>query len=116
MCADCHLTVSDTAMGEGHGQRDHTFAVDLETCSNCHTSESMHDATIVPTAPAAVVAASLGGHPAATEADMSAEAEALPLVPEPISPFGFAVIAALIGMGFGIVAAPWLESWYRRMR
>jgi hypothetical protein len=108
MCADCHLSFSDTEMGEGHGQRDHTFTVELETCANCHNSESMHDST--------VVAASLGSHQPITEADMSAEAEQLPLIPEPISPFGFAVIAALIGMGFGIVMAPWLESWYSRVR
>lgn len=105
MCADCHLTVSDSEMGEGHGRRDHTFTVGLETCANCH-ADSLHDPT--------VIAASLGSP--APALDVPAAAKELPLVPEPISPFGFSVIAALIGMGFGIVMAPWLESWYSRMR
>ena len=35
--------------------------------------------------------------------------------PDPVSPFGFAVLASLVGMGFGIVIAPWLEKWNRRV-
>jgi hypothetical protein len=44
-------------------------------------------------------------------------ASAFPLQnePDPVSPFGFAVLASLVGMGFGIVVAPWLEKWNRRI-
>mgnify|MGYP003574002606 CR=1 FL=1 len=112
LCSDCHLRVSDAAegaMGDGHGQRVHTFAVDLESCSKCH-EEEMHypstgamtpeDNSILETGPALSLAA------------------AVPLnnEPDPVSPFGFAVLATLVGMGFGIVVAPWLEKWNRRMK
>jgi hypothetical protein len=36
--------------------------------------------------------------------------------PDPVSPFGFAVLASLVGMGFGMVIAPWLEKWNRRVK
>jgi len=36
--------------------------------------------------------------------------------PNPVSPFGFAVVAGLIGMTGGMILAPWLERWYRRIR
>ncbi len=44
-------------------------------------------------------------------------ASAIPInnEPDPVSPFGFAVLASLVGMGFGIVVAPWLEKWNRRV-
>jgi len=107
MCADCHLRVSDTEMGEGHGQRDHTFTVELETCANCHR-ESMHDPT--------VVMASLDSYLPVNDQDVSAESALSSVAPDPVSPINFAVIAALIGLGFGIVMAPWLENWYSRIQ
>jgi hypothetical protein len=36
--------------------------------------------------------------------------------PAPVGPWGYAAIAVLIGMGAGVVCAPWLESWYRKFR
>ena len=36
LCIDCHLIVSETEIGDGHGQRMHTFSVDMGTCSKCH--------------------------------------------------------------------------------
>jgi hypothetical protein len=61
-----------------------------------------------------------------TSADLAASepepvvsmASAVPLQtePDPVSPFGFAVLASLVGMGFGMVIAPWLEKWNRRVK
>ncbi|MCP4428369.1 MAG: hypothetical protein GY803_28100 [Chloroflexi bacterium] len=108
LCADCHLRVSETQMGDGHGQRHHTFLVDMETCAKCH-AESMHYPT--------VAAASIDlSPPAADEIAIPMEMPPLMMAPDPVSPYGFAVVAALLGMGFGIVLAPWLENWYRRIR
>lgn len=112
LCSDCHLRVSDAAegnMGEGHGQRVHTFAVDLESCSQCHEDE-MH----YPTASGAMTPGD--DSTAGTEPVLSLAA-AVPInsEPDPVSPFGFAVLASLVGMGFGIVVAPWLEKWNRRV-
>ena len=43
LCTDCHLRVTETDPQGGHGTRDHTFAVDLTTCNECHEQE-MHSA------------------------------------------------------------------------
>jgi hypothetical protein len=106
LCADCHLRVNDGQMGDGHGQRMHTFAVDLETCGKCH-GESMHYPTVA-------AAAGVGSNLVTPNTIAPMSMPQLNAAPEPVSPFGFAIIAALIGMGFGIVMAPWLENWYRR--
>jgi hypothetical protein len=104
LCADCHLRISEAQMGEGHGKREHNFVVDIETCTSCH-GENMHYPTGNESALVEPVTASstlpIG------RATVSAQ-------PNPVSPLGFAVIAALVGMGSGMVLAPWLESWYRR--
>jgi hypothetical protein len=34
--------------------------------------------------------------------------------PNPVSPVGFAGLAALIGLAAGMVLAPWLERFYLR--
>jgi len=34
--------------------------------------------------------------------------------PGPVSPVGFAGLAALIGLAAGMVLAPWLERFYHR--
>jgi hypothetical protein len=34
--------------------------------------------------------------------------------PEPVSPVGFASLAGLIGLAFGVVLAPWLDRWHKR--
>jgi hypothetical protein len=35
--------------------------------------------------------------------------------PKPVSPFGFAVLAGMIGLAVGMVLSPWLEKIYRRL-
>lgn len=35
--------------------------------------------------------------------------------PDAVSPIGFSAIAGLIGLAGGMVLAPWLERWYRRV-
>jgi hypothetical protein len=95
-------------MGEGHGKRVHTFAVDLETCSQCHEGE-MHYPD-----PSGAMSAEEDVEQAETPAISIASAVPINNDPDPVSPFGFAVLASLVGMGFGIVIAPWLEKWNRR--
>ncbi len=36
--------------------------------------------------------------------------------PQPVSPVGFAIVAGLIGLAVGMVAAPWLEKVYRKVK
>jgi hypothetical protein len=36
--------------------------------------------------------------------------------PSASSPYNFAILAALIGMAFGLVGSPWLEKWQEKLR
>jgi predicted CXXCH cytochrome family protein len=105
-CADCHLTQLTNDPIEGHARRDHTFSVRLDACNRCH-SYQMHDpqkAMDVKPAPEPVDAmAAVVTAPVTTE-------------PQPVSPFGFAIVAGLIGLAFGMVLAPWLEKMYRKIK
>lgn len=104
LCIDCHVRVAEGPMGEGHGQREHTFEVDMETCSSCHSDE-MHFPM-----------------PGTSTTAMSSMAISDPLVasiensPEPVSPIGFAAVATLIGTALGIILAPWTERWTNRSK
>ncbi|MFN8412144.1 MAG: cytochrome c3 family protein [Anaerolineales bacterium] len=108
-CIDCHLEHLEKQGNDVHAVPDHSFKASLQTCNTCH-AEQMHtnaDATpstqgvnnpsasipVVPTA--AVQMASLTPEPA------------------PVSPIGYAGLAALIGLAAGMLLAPYLEKWYR---
>lgn len=113
LCTDCHLGTKSEPLGNGHSQISHTFAVGTETCATCH-KEDMH----MPD----------GSAPQAQAEAMVLEASFLPAdhpesnsnvsttQPSVNSPFNFAVLAALIGMAFGLVGSPWLEKWQAKLR
>jgi len=104
LCADCHLSISEGQMGEGHGQRLHSFVVDINSCIGCH-GDNMH----YPTGNESVAE-----EPVEVSFSSSLGRADIATAPEPVSPLGFAIVAALVGMGSGMVLAPWLERWYRR--
>ena len=43
------------------------------------------------------------------------ESAGVSLEPDPVSPMYFILLAALIGMAFGLLVAPWIERWYHRL-
>jgi hypothetical protein len=49
------------------------------------------------------------------DAMASVETAGVSIDPEPVSPIYFALLAALIGMAFGLLVSPWIEKWYRRI-
>jgi hypothetical protein len=104
-CADCHLSQVNGTTGEGHAVRDHSFNVKLSTCSSCHAYQ-MHDPVEVHT-----------DQPTPMPPDSMSAVETLSVsaVPEQVNPLGFVTLAGLVGFATGIVLAPWLERWYRRM-
>lgn len=104
LCIDCHLMVSETEIGDGHGQRMHTFEVDMGTCSKCHI-DNLHQ----------------GGVDIGMEEEAVLQAGLLPGFetntqdqPNAVSPIGFAILGTLIGMAFGMLLSPWLERWFSR--
>lgn len=104
-CADCHLGPTGGEAGEGHAARDHSFNVRLSTCNSCHAYQ-MHDPTDVhldePSEPV-------------LDAMVSVETAGVSVDPEPVSPIYYALLAALIGMAFGLLVSPWIEKWYRKI-
>ncbi|MDX1415548.1 MAG: multiheme c-type cytochrome [Candidatus Promineifilaceae bacterium] len=107
LCSDCHLRVSDATLGDGHAQRQHTFIVDLDTCADCH-SDDMHYPQ-----PAGKVHEQQKSIEEETPALAIGSMQDVQQNPDPVGPMGFAVLASLVGMGFGIIAAPWLTKWNR---
>jgi len=113
-CTDCHLQVSDNPMGDGHGKRQHTFSVDLETCNSCH-SDSMHYPT-----DGASIEGSSNVNPAAytTSEEVACAYEGEILTEDPTvtsaHPWGYLLVAAA-GAGLGVAVSPWAEDWYRRL-
>jgi len=111
LCTDCHMQLAEGEMGEGHGRRLHTFTVGSDACGECH-SEEMHyplaDSQASPEADPMIVQA--GIMPNFGDAD-AANLESEPM---PTSHLNFIILAAIIGMLFGLIGSPWLEKWYRR--
>lgn len=104
LCSDCHLRVDDSEMGEGHAKRLHSFTVDLDTCAGCH-EDQMHTAQS-----AMVEPVNNENNENLPVLSMATGAPIVQSEPDPVGPMGFAVLATLVGMGFGIVIAPWLNG------
>ena len=56
--------------------------------------------------------------PAPQQVDAMAAVVTAPVTtePQPVSPFGFAIVAGLIGLAVGMVLAPWLEKMYKKVK
>jgi predicted CXXCH cytochrome family protein len=109
-CVDCHLEHLETQDANApHTMPDHSFSASLKTCNTCH-AEQMH-------ADAPAILTTSASQPAPEDTTPVAEAEATPVTPEPspVSPIGYAGLAGLVGLAAGMVLAPWLERFYRRV-
>ena len=124
-CTDCHLQMDESETREGPGDRVHTFAVDLKTCVNCHDTDmhKPHEGTQICDPEKRKVAEEQGlSYPCdeleVTQAGLGIplEEDVLALEPQDVSPIGFTIIGTLAGAAAGIIAAPWLEKWFRKER
>ena len=134
LCTDCHLKVSDSPLGEGHGKREHTFDVDLNTCNQCH-DQDMHT-PITTTRVMSEIGMADSGTMAVSSIDASCEqllstnsvvhsaqsgvayAAEPDLTDQPINTNGplTYLVPAAFGLIFGMMLAPWVEGIYRRRR
>jgi predicted CXXCH cytochrome family protein len=103
-CIDCHVTHTVGTSSDVHAMPDHSFNASIDSCNACHSSQ-MHSTAAAVGAPQAA---------APSLANTQIQEAGLNPQPTPVSPIGFAVLAALIGLAGGMVMAPWLEKWYRR--
>ncbi|MCA9932583.1 MAG: hypothetical protein H6662_09820 [Ardenticatenaceae bacterium] len=132
LCTDCHLNVSDTELGEGHGRREHTFQVDLATCNQCHDQE-MHAPMVTDSAMSEIGMADTTAVSAtevsceqlfATDSVVHTAQSGVAYAAEPYltsqpasanGPLTYLVPAGF-GLIFGMMLAPWVEGIYRRRR
>jgi len=105
-CVDCHLEHIESPDRAAHTVPDHSFKASLQTCNKCHAEQMHADAPAVngTTAPDQTV-------------EPAPVAETVPVTPQPtpVSPVGYASLAGLVGLAAGMVLAPWLERFYRRL-
>jgi len=107
-CTDCHLRPLVTSAPSAHAVPDHSFVANVSACSECH-KQQMHG----PTASANETA----GEETVPAQILAGERQPTPVTPEPkpVGPVGFASLAGLVGLGVGMVLAPWLERFYHRV-
>jgi predicted CXXCH cytochrome family protein len=110
-CESCHLETNQISE-DGHKKNNHTFKVSLDTCTSCHAYEIHGPAQLSPEGEANQ---STTTSTDTVDALHAVEATMVSVDPEPGSPVSFAVIAGLIGMAGGMILAPWLERWYRKL-
>jgi hypothetical protein len=124
-CTDCHLQMDENETREGPGKLVHTFAVDLGICINCHQedvhephqdvqicdpkerAEAEEQGLVYPCDELEITQAGMG---------IPLEEDVLAVEPQDVSPLGFTIIGTLAGAAAGIIAAPWLEKWFRKDR
>jgi predicted CXXCH cytochrome family protein len=105
-CVDCHLEhLESQAPAAPHTVPDHSFSASLKTCNTCHAEQMHADAPAIST------------ENSGTPVEVAPVVEATPVTsqPTPVSPVGYAGLAGLVGLAAGMVLAPWLERFYRRM-
>ena len=90
---------------QAHGEKDHSFFVSLDACNACHAYQ-MHD-------PVAVH--EVEPPEEALDPMISVEASSVLASPRPVNPLGFALLAGLVGLAAGVVLAPWIERFQKRL-
>ena len=109
-CVDCHVNHLENEDRAAHSVPDHSFNANLKSCNTCH-SDQMHN-------PGAPLQQSETEVPdvqtSAQHEEQEVEMASVTPEPGPVSPVGFAGLAALIGLAAGMVLAPWLERFYQR--
>lgn len=117
LCTDCHMQLDTAEDRQGPGDMTHTFMANLQTCNTCHGTD-MHN----PHEDSCSDGTGEGGPVPCDTEDIVQAGLALPdeesIVAEPTkaSPLGFTIIGTLVGMAAGMILAPWLENWFKRIR
>ncbi len=108
-CIDCHLEHLENTNTDIHRVADHSFKASVQTCNACHADQMHTNGEAIATKAIVDIALPVP----ANEVSPVSETSAITPEPSPVSPWGYAGLAALIGIAAGMVLAPWLERWYR---
>ena len=107
-CVDCHLEHLENTNTDIHRVADHSFKASVQTCTACHAEQMHADGETISTNEAVGISAAQP----ILEPTPAVEMSSIVPEPAPVSPMGYAGLAALIGLAAGMVLAPWLERWY----
>ncbi|MBL8077872.1 MAG: ammonia-forming cytochrome c nitrite reductase subunit c552 [Anaerolineales bacterium] len=107
-CIDCHLEHLEDTNTDIHKMADHSFKASVQTCATCHADQMHADGEAIATEQIANISVANTAEPT-----HALEMSSITPEPKPVSPFGYAGLAALIGVGAGMLLAPNLERWYR---
>ena len=110
-CADCHLAPLDGPLGAGSAKRDHSFDVELETCTSCHAYQLHNGTETSKTQPDVQLLSSDTLDSMASNITTEVVAE-----PDPVNPLTLALVTGVFGLTAGMIATPWLTHLYRRTR
>jgi predicted CXXCH cytochrome family protein len=106
-CVDCHVNHLENEDRAAHSVPDHSFNASLKSCNTCHKDQMHQPGEALQTETSAPNVQTSVEQPDVELASVTPE-------PTPVSPVGFAGLAALIGLAAGMVLAPWLERFYHR--
>lgn len=119
-CVNCHLgfnvsnqSVDNPDFATIHKAPDHSFLPSLDTCNTCHSSQMHGPGQAI--AAAAIKIEEVGGTPTPEPSPVVSPVPLVNSEPAPVSPFGFAAMASVVGLAVGMVLAPWLERAYRHL-
>lgn len=107
-CIDCHLEHLENPNTDIHRVADHSFKASVQTCAACHADQMHADGEAIATEETENVSLPVSANEPPPASPITPQ-------PAPVSPLGYAALAALIGIAAGMVLAPYLERWYRLM-
>jgi hypothetical protein len=123
LCTDCHLRVSDSPESgtKGHGERVHTFKIDLKSCNDCHLGDMHAETNNAMTNASTESGTDVACYPVETTAAsdfVPARQEVTPFVSQtPTGPSPLIYILPIgVGLVFGTMLAPWIERLSKRRR
>ncbi|MBI5934813.1 MAG: hypothetical protein HY867_14005 [Chloroflexi bacterium] len=108
-CGDCHLANLEGPVGEGSAKRNHTFEVDVKTCTACH-AKTLHNAKQAGIAQPVGLIMPLEPSDAMSSA-VTNEVSETPPRPGSLSS---AALSGIIGIGIGMAVLPVVGNWRKR--
>ena len=120
-CASCHLAPLEGPIGSGSAKLNHTFIVELKTCTNCHLEELHAGKLSAASGDGDEIRVETDGNQTSsnnitTDAMSSSTTAGVNRLPRGASPLQFAAFLGLIVIGVGLTLGPSLRKWLPRWR
>ena len=114
-CASCHLAPLDGPIGSGSAKLNHTFIVELKTCTACHLEE-LHAGKQTSVTGTGTEDDHASTDSIVIDAMASSTTAGVNQLPRGANPLQFAAFVGLILIGIGLTLGPSLLKWLPRLR